>query len=204
MQHWNFSSPAWFSVSASLPPGGTNVVSLEHSGAMSGVPDSAFNSGTIPPPKDATRVNVCTSPPLLTAMSASPSFASVRDGALCHAPANWWAINCAINSGNGIPWFRAQSMPFCANDGASQASIICTWRVAGPAETPVDDCGTDTFAVAGAMLAADGDVGDAELSVWSGPVHARKNDPRIATTVAVIMTRIESTSIVFIVSRLIR
>jgi hypothetical protein len=65
--------------------------------------------------------------------------------------------------------------------------------VAGPAETPVDDCGLDAATAADAMLAgaADGVVG---VAVCSGPEQASKNDPRRVTTVAAVTIRIESTS----------
>ena len=77
-------------------------------------------------------------------------------------------------------------MPACVNDGASHASNMPTWRVAGPAETLADDCGLEGLDDA----ATDGDVG---VAVCAGPEQASKNDPKTLTTIAVTI-RIESTS----------
>jgi hypothetical protein len=66
-----------------------------HSGAMTGLPETAFSGATNPPPNLATRVNVCVSPPRLIRVSVVSSSTSARVGLNLQAPAlfSWPSSN---------------------------------------------------------------------------------------------------------------
>jgi len=93
----------------------------------------------MPPPNAATPVNVCTSPPLLTATNTWPTFADVLGGAKCQAPIEPCWPTCARKLANVTPPEREQVPgPTPAGGGAlnvsgSQASIMLTVRSGNPA-----------------------------------------------------------------------
>src|SRR5215472_4113826 len=106
MQHWNLvvaplgrmEPPAVGptsvvpAITKMLPgPGGLGTrppkVAIAHSGAGTGLPDKALRGATKPPPKFATFVNVCVSPPRFSKARIVPSSTVPAAGSKCHAPA---------------------------------------------------------------------------------------------------------------------
>src|SRR5216684_4471369 len=115
MQHWNLvvvplgmmELPAVGPVSVS--PASTNMlpgrgglgtrppmVTMAHSGAGIGLPDSALSGATNPPPKFLTLVNVCVSPLRFSNDRTVPGSAVPAAGSKCHAPTFWAVLSSAI------------------------------------------------------------------------------------------------------------
>src|SRR5713101_916792 len=105
MQHWNLvvvplgmmEPPAVGP--ASVSPASTNMllglgglgmrppmVAIAHSGAGTGLPDSALRGATNPPPKFLTLVNVCVSPLRFSNDRTVPRSIVPAAGSKCHAP----------------------------------------------------------------------------------------------------------------------
>src|SRR5215470_8758633 len=75
-------------------------VAVAHSGAGTGLPDSALRGATKPPPKFSTLVNVCVSPPLFSNARTVPSSTVPAAGSKCQAPAFLADVSSLMNCAN--------------------------------------------------------------------------------------------------------
>src|SRR5262245_58439319 len=90
MQHWNLCTPGerpltWMVAPAATTAGDAEQAPAGTNGTIPAGPPTPFRNGTKPPPKLATSVNVCASPPSFVARTVCPLRMEIYPGEKFHA-----------------------------------------------------------------------------------------------------------------------